>query len=116
MATETANAEASIQDVSPFKGPYAKLLRFSFFNASTWLIGLGTPMVLLATELGANSFDVGLAYSFVFLLLPVQIVAVRRLLALRGSSHLSCLLGCSLFFPPIALSPSSTDTRLWRLS
>ena len=79
MATETANAEASIQDVSPFKGPYAKLLRFSFFNASTWLIGLGTPMVLLATELGANSFEVGLAYSFVFLLLPVQIVATAFL-------------------------------------
>lgn len=79
MALEPANAEPDSNDVSPFKGPYAKLLRFSFFNASTWLIGLGTPMVLLATELGANSFEVGLAYSFVFLLLPVQIVATAFL-------------------------------------
>ncbi len=61
--------------VSPFSGPYANLLKFSFFNASTFLIGLGTPLVLLATELGATSFEVGLIYSFVFLLLPVQIIA-----------------------------------------
>ena len=61
--------------VSPFKGPYANLLRFSFFNASTFLIGLGTPLVLFASELGATSFEVGLIYSFVFLLLPVQIIA-----------------------------------------
>lgn len=79
MATD-ANIETEGHDVvSPFSGPYAKILRFSFFNASTWLIGLGTPMVLLATELGANSFEVGLAYSFVFLLLPVQILATALL-------------------------------------
>lgn len=73
------NPEQAIHDVSPFSGPYADLLKFSFFNASTWLIGLGAPLVLLATELGANSFEVGLAYSFVFLLLPVQIIATAFL-------------------------------------
>lgn len=65
--------------VSPFKGPYTHLLRFSFFNASTFLIGLGTPLVLLASEIGASSFEVGLMYAFVFLLLPVQIIATAFL-------------------------------------
>lgn len=27
---------------------------FILFNATTWMIGLGTPMVLLAGELGAR--------------------------------------------------------------
>jgi hypothetical protein len=55
--------------------PYADLLKFGFFNATTWMIGLGTPLVLLASELGASSFEVGLVYAFVFLLMPVQILA-----------------------------------------
>ena len=59
--------------------PYADLLKFGFFNATTWMIGLGTPLVLLAGQLGANSFEVGLAYSFVFLLLPIQIIATSTL-------------------------------------
>ena len=79
MASTADNDIEQSDEVSPFAGPYANLLRFSFFNASTWLIGLGTPLVLLATELGANSFEVGLAYSFVFLLLPVQIIATAFL-------------------------------------
>jgi MFS family permease len=59
--------------------PYANLLKFSFFNATTWMIALGTPLVLLAGELGASSFEVGLIYAFVFLLLPVQILATSTL-------------------------------------
>lgn len=46
------------------------------------MIGLGTPMVLLAEQLGASTFQVGLASSFVFLLLPFQVVSttfLRRL-------------------------------------
>lgn len=59
--------------------PYANLLKFGFFNATTWMIGLGTPLVLLAGQLGASSFEVGLIYAFVFLLLPVQILATSTL-------------------------------------
>lgn len=55
--------------------PYADLLKFGFFNATTWMVGLGTPLILLASELGASSFEVGLIYAFVFLLLPIQILA-----------------------------------------
>lgn len=55
------------------------MLLFGFFNATTWMVALGTPMVLLAGELGASSFQVGLAYAFVFLLLPVQILATYTL-------------------------------------
>jgi MFS family permease len=63
----------------PSLAPYANLLRFGFFNATTWMIALGTPLVLLAGQLGASSFEVGLAYAFVFLLLPVQILATSTL-------------------------------------
>jgi MFS family permease len=55
--------------------PYRSALAFGFFNATTWMIALGTPMVLLAGQLGATSFQVGLLYSFFFLLLPVQIIS-----------------------------------------
>ncbi|MCC5835298.1 MAG: MFS transporter [Opitutales bacterium] len=55
--------------------PYYTILGFSFFNATTWMIALGTPLVLLAGELGASSFEVGLLYAFFFLLLPVQVLS-----------------------------------------
>lgn len=63
----------------PSLAPYANLLKFGFFNATTWMIGLGTPLVLLAGELGASAFQVGIAYAFVLLLLPVQILATYTL-------------------------------------
>lgn len=59
--------------------PYRIPLWFSFFNATTWMIALGTPMVLLAGKLGASSFEVGLLYAFFFLLLPVQIISTLGL-------------------------------------
>ena len=43
------------------------------------MVVLGTPAVLLAESLGANTFQVGLLYSFVFLLLPVQVLATATL-------------------------------------
>ncbi len=59
--------------------PFRPGLTFSFFNALAWQIGIGTPMVLFAEQLGATPFQVGLAYSFVFVLTPVQIVATALL-------------------------------------
>jgi hypothetical protein len=63
----------------PELAPFRAGLLFGFFNALTWQIAIGTPMVLFAERLGASSFQVGLAYSFVFLLTPVQVAATALL-------------------------------------
>ena len=52
---------------------------FNFFNAMTWQVALGTPMVLFAEKLGASAAAVGLAYSFVFVLTPIQVLATSFL-------------------------------------
>ena len=52
---------------------------FGGFNGLTWMMGLGTPMVLLVEQLGASTLQVGLATSFVLLLYPLQIVATALL-------------------------------------
>jgi MFS family permease len=55
--------------------PFRPGLVFALFNALAWQIGIGTPMVLFAEQLGATPFQVGLAYSFVFVLTPIQVVS-----------------------------------------
>lgn len=72
----------------PELAPFRSGLVFGFFNALTWQIAIGTPMVLFAERLGATSFQVGLAYSFVFILTPVQ-VAATALLPRFGFKRLS---------------------------
>lgn len=79
MAPGQQHEPAEVGNEDQSLAPYADLLKFGFFNATTWMISLGTPLVLLAGELGASSFQVGLAYAFVFLLLPVQILATATL-------------------------------------
>ena len=59
--------------------PFRSGIVFAFFNALSWQIGIGTPMVLFAEQLGATPFQVGLAYSFVFVLTPVQILSTALL-------------------------------------
>lgn len=59
--------------------PFRSALTFAFYNALTWQVGIGTPMVLFAERLGATPFQVGLAYAWVFLLAPVQIFATALL-------------------------------------
>lgn len=63
----------------PELAPFRSGLVFGFFNALSWQIGIGTPMVLFAEQLGASPFQVGLAYSFVFILTPIQIVSTALL-------------------------------------
>lgn len=63
----------------PELAPFRPGLVFAFFNALAWQIGIGTPMVLFAEQLGATPFEVGVAYSFVFVLTPVQIVSTALL-------------------------------------
>lgn len=59
----------------PVLHPFRHGLVFSFFNAVTWQVAIGTPMVLFAERLGGSTLQVGLAYSFVFLLTPLQVAA-----------------------------------------
>lgn len=59
--------------------PFRAGLAFGAFNGLTWMIGLGTPMVLFAEALGASALQVGLASSFLFLVLPVQVFATASL-------------------------------------
>ena len=59
--------------------PFRAGLVFGAFNGLTWMIGLGTPMVLFAEALGANALQVGLATSFLYLVLPVQVLATASL-------------------------------------
>src|SRR6187549_579451 len=63
----------------PELAPFRPGLVFAFFNAFAWQIGIGTPMVLFAEQLGATPFEVGLAYSFVFILTPIQIISTALL-------------------------------------
>ncbi|MDP3070944.1 MAG: hypothetical protein Q8N18_11680 [Opitutaceae bacterium] len=63
----------------PELAPFRPGLVFAFFNALAWQIGIGTPMVLFAEQLGASAFQVGLAYSFVFVLTPLQIISTALL-------------------------------------
>jgi MFS family permease len=70
-----ASSDGEPPSLRDFQAPLA----FGFFNATSWIIGLGTPMILLAGQLGATAFEIGLAYSFVFILLPVQVLATVTL-------------------------------------
>ncbi len=59
--------------------PFRSGLVFGFFNALTWQVALGTPLVIFAEELGASPTEVGLGASFILLLTPLQIVATMLL-------------------------------------
>jgi hypothetical protein len=59
----------------PFRAGYF----FGGFNGLTWMMSLGTPMVLLIEHLGGSTIAVGMASSFVFLLLPIQMLATSTL-------------------------------------
>lgn len=55
--------------------PFRPGLAFAFFNAMTWQVALGTPLVLLAEALGGTALQVGLLYSFLFLMTPIQVIS-----------------------------------------
>lgn len=63
----------------PELAPFRSGLVFGFFNALTWQVGLGTPLVLFAQQLGATPLQVGLATSFVLLLTPIQVLSTALL-------------------------------------
>ena len=67
------------QSSSPELYPYRHGLYFSFFNALNWQVAIGIPTVLFMQQLGADSFQVGLVFSWTFLLTPVQVLATAFL-------------------------------------
>src|SRR6187401_179836 len=64
---------------SPELHPYRHGLYFSFFNSLNWQVAIGIPTVLFMQQLGADSFQVGLTFSWTFLLTPVQVIATAFL-------------------------------------
>ncbi len=74
MPPETTERDLS-NPLRPFRAGYW----FGGFNGLTWMMGLGTPMVLLIEQLGGSTFQVGLASSFVMVLYPIQVVATAAL-------------------------------------
>ena len=107
----------------PELAPFRPALRFAFFNSLTWQIAIGTPMVLFAGQLGATSLQVGLAYSFVFLLTPVQIAATALLphygfkrVSLAGWSARSLFLAIPIvltMLAPATPRPWMVSTLIW---
>ena len=95
--------------------PYRGGIYFSFFNALNWQVAIGTPTVLFMQQLGANSFQVGLVFSWTFLLTPAQVLSTTLLskygykkLTMAGWSARSfCLLvpiGLAILAPPSPVS------------
>lgn len=63
----------------PSLRPYYPALAFSFANGLTWMIVLGTPMILLGEWIGASAFTVGMAYAALYLSLPLQVLSTATL-------------------------------------
>lgn len=86
-------------------GDYRKGTYFGFANAFVWMIGLGTPMVLLCEKLGASTTQVGFIYAAVFLLLPVQLTATALLpiLGFRRQILWAWGLRCIFLLVPISI-------------
>lgn len=79
MGAPDADPAAMTPPSSGSLKPYSAGFWFGGFNGLTWMVSLGTPMVLLAERLGASTFQVGLASSFVFMLMPLQLIATTFL-------------------------------------
>lgn len=79
MISRTMPTLFPTQKSDPELYPVRSGLVFGFFNALTWQVGIGTPMVLFAERLGATPLQVGLAYSFVFTLTPIQVLSTALL-------------------------------------
>ncbi len=90
--------------------PHRHGLYFSFYNALNWQVAIGTPTVLFMQQLGADSFQVGLVFSWTFLLTPVQVLATaflphlgfKRLTLVGWSARAWCLvvpIGLALLAP-----------------
>jgi Na+/melibiose symporter-like transporter len=91
--------------------PFRAGLVFGAFNGLTWMIGLGTPMVLFAEALGANALQVGLATSFLYLVLPVQVLATASLarLGYRRQMVMGWWIRALFLLVPLALALAAPE-------
>jgi len=103
---------AAPRDEASSLRPFRAAYWFGGFNGITWMIGLGTPMVLLAEKLGATAFQVGLASAFVFLLLPVQVLSTATLarLGYRRQMVIAWLARASFLLIPLSLALSAPES------
>jgi len=106
----------SLPAFSLTKPPARTFLAFAFANAMSWMIVLGTPMVLLAGELGASALQIGIASAAVFLVLPIQILATSTLPKFGYKAQM--IFGWSLrsifILIPLALAfYAPTDPKQW---
>lgn len=67
------------QKSAPELYPYRHGIYFAFYHALNWQVAIGTPTVLFMQQLGANSFQVGLVFSWTFLLTPAQVLSTSLL-------------------------------------
>jgi MFS family permease len=89
-----------VKVAGPRLAQYRMGIVFTGSNVLTWSIALGTPMILLGEHLGATTAQIGLLYSFVFVLSPLQILAIgliprfgyKRLAILSWGARSSLLL------------------------
>jgi len=65
--------------ISVWHPPYVFSLGFVFSNALTWMVALGTPLLLLCQQLGATPLEIGLVSAFPMLMLPLQVIATAFL-------------------------------------
>lgn len=89
---------------------------FGATNAATWVIALGSPLVLLLEALGASAFQVGLAYSFVFMLAPIQVLstALIPILGFRRQVAMAWAARGIFLAVPIAIAISApVDPAPW---
>jgi len=104
-----AGADRSAPSLRPFLAGFW----FGGFNGMTWMIGLGTPMVLLAERLGASTLQVGLASSFVFLLLPLQVLSTAALerLGYKRQMVMAWAARALFLFVPLGLTLAAPEHR-----
>ena len=69
----------SPKQISVWHPPYIFSLGFVSANALTWMVALGTPLLLLCQELGASPLQIGLVSAFPMLMLPLQVLATALL-------------------------------------
>ena len=65
--------------ISVWRPPYVFSLGFVSANALTWMVALGTPLLLLCQELGATPLEIGLVSALPMLMLPLQVLATALL-------------------------------------
>ncbi|MGE4488007.1 MAG: MFS transporter [Kiritimatiellales bacterium] len=107
-----------LQQTSIWRPPYIFSLGFAFTNALTWMVALGTPLILLCQQLKATPLEIGLVSSFPFLVLPLQVLTTALLQYLGFKRQMILCWGIRSVFLLIPLGlaiAAPTDPAPWML-